>query len=961
MSDATSTSPARAHSARDRFLSEFALALAERVDLAELLDRSVRRLRDLLDVDRVTIFLLDRAGERGAFEIRTSDARTGFAPLTSTDAAGVAPPAALFRLEPIAVREAATDPRLAELRDWMVRIGTRSVLLVPVAVNGVLRGAVAAATLGAPRDFSDDDMAFVESAVRHLSAALRQAELVAELARERDRVRVLFELAAVIHRSPTVPDLMRAALSALRDTLQFPVGGFGLLDPEGAEVVCEEHFGVPPAGGALRIPVARGGPGSALAEVLSSGVPLVVDVGALGPDVSDPILRSCADRLGARTLGFFPLTHAGRPLGLLAVGTHGGRATLEAADVETLRSLADVVSVTLDQRRASDAAEAAARAMRRSAREAQALADVSRALLTRTAKRDVLLAQVLDALVLHFGPEYAGVLLVDRDADELVAIARRGEAVGSRPPMRLPLSGSGLTVTALRLGAPVSVPDVSVDPRYVSDWPDARSELAVPLVLDGEAVGVLDLQSSRPAAFSADDVRVLLVFAERAALALKVSDLVAELERRTRVLEAVARATQLLNFRLNAPDVLSALVEETSRAFPASDGCVAYVAVGGGAALQVKAAYGLGRGTLTVFGETPIPFEMLRCAGAAFTGNAPVLLDVEGLDGLMTGATPEEKARVSAAIEGREIRQLLAAPIRVGDKKLGVIEVLACRSKSFRAADGETLSVLAEQAAIALRNARLIEELSRSNRLKDDFLANLSHEVRTPLTGIVGWAEVLLDARGTDEETRRALAAILGQAETLNRMLEDLIDLSRIENFGLELRRERVSLPSTLDAAIEAVLPSANRRAVTLERRVAPGLPSFEGDAARLKQVFWNLLANGVKFSPPGARVVVELARAPDGGVTLAVSDSGVGIDAAFLPFVFDRFRQEETSAARRFGGLGVGLSIARAIVEAHGGTIRAESEGRGRGSRFVVAFKADRSAASSGSVPKVKRVESAV
>jgi signal transduction histidine kinase len=285
----------------------------------------------------------------------------------------------------------------------------------------------------------------------------------------------------------------------------------------------------------------------------------------------------------------------------------------------------------------------------------------------------------------------------------------------------------------------------------------------------------------------------------------------------------------------------------------------------------------------------------------------------------------------------------MAVPIRVGDQRLGVLEVMSYRPEAFTGEDGATLTLLAEQCAIALRNARLIEELQRSNRLKDDFLANLSHEVRTPLTGIVGWAEVLLDSHGTEPQVRRALEAILGQSETLSRMLADLIDLSRIDNFGLELRRERVRLSETIAAALDAVAPGAAKRGVAIRCHVARDLPAMEGDPARLKQVVWNLLANGVKFTPTGGTVDIAVARTPDGGLELTVADEGHGIDPDFLPHVFERFRQEETSSSRRYGGLGVGLSIARAIAEAHGGTIVAESEGREKGSRFRVTFPRER------------------
>jgi signal transduction histidine kinase/CheY-like chemotaxis protein len=312
---------------------------------------------------------------------------------------------------------------------------------------------------------------------------------------------------------------------------------------------------------------------------------------------------------------------------------------------------------------------------------------------------------------------------------------------------------------------------------------------------------------------------------------------------------------------------------------------------------------------------------------------------VNGLDEQAEGDPVESRARARAAVANPDVRALMAVPIRVGDQRLGVLEVMSYRAGAFTREDGATLTHLAEQCAIALRNARLIEELQRSNRLKDDFLANLSHEVRTPLTGIVGWAEVLLDSHGGDPPVKRALEAILGQSETLSRMLADLIDLSRIDNFGLELRRERVRLSETIAGALDAVAPGAAKRGVAIRCHIEPDLPAMEGDPARLKQVVWNLLANGVKFSPTGGTVDVTVARTGDGGIELAVEDEGHGIDPDFLPHVFERFRQQDGTPRRMQGGLGLGLAIVKELVELHGGTVHAESPGEGRGATFAVAL----------------------
>jgi signal transduction histidine kinase len=935
--------PAGDPAAGDRFLSEFALALVGGGDLGELVEWSVGRIGDIVGADRVTLLLFDGSSEDSPITVRAGWSAPGVAPLPASVAparfADVGP--VLRGLQPIVARDALSHPALAPERERFAAAGTKSLLAAPIQIDGILRGVALAATVREPRDWSAGDVEFLLSAARHLAAGQKQAELIDQLERERERLSVLFDLASEVQRGTTAEDVIRAALAGLRKTLGFHAGFVALLSSEGNAAAAVHAFaegwdgkGPGPFGSRRRFDGPEPGPKELAARVLESGVPLVVSDVARDPraEASRPFLLA----LGVTATAVLPMRAAGRLVGILSAGGPAGETSLEPDDVAMLQSLADFVGVALEQRRVAEALE-------RSAREAHALSEASRALLTRTARRDILLNQILDAVVLHFGQENCSLRLVGRDGSSLSLFARRGEWQESREYAVLTIDGPGLVAAAARTGETLNIADVSTDPRYLAGWRDARSELVVPLKLDGEVVGILDMQSSTPGAFTPEDERTLSAFADRAALALRLADVVAQLEERTRVLEAVTRAMQLLNFRLHAPDVLASVVEETSRAFPVSDGGIAYVANPEGTTLTVAAGYGAGRITERAWEGVAIPLHRLRCAGRSFAENRPVLLDVTGLDALSADDPPGVRARARAAFENTDVRSLMAVPIRVADHRLGVLEVLSGRPGAFSARDGETLGLLAEQTAIALRNARLVEELQRSNRLKDDFLANLSHEVRTPLTGIVGWAEVLLDSRGDDPTSRRALEAILGQANTLSRMLADLIDLSRIDNFGLEIRRTKVRLAEIIGAALDAVAPSAAKKGVELFCDILPDLPPLEGDPARLQQVVWNLLSNAIKFSPPEKVVRIVAQGASGGGLELSVSDEGSGIDPAFLPHLFERFRQEDTSSNRRFGGLGVGLSIVKAIVEAHGGSIVAESEGKGHGSLFRITFPPDR------------------
>jgi signal transduction histidine kinase len=933
---------------RDRFLKEFLRAWLEGRDMKSLVEESARRLRAILEVDRLTVSFVRTAGEEVELVARATDSAPGVPPLpdslrqVTADSSMLGLGSRTFWCEDVL-----EEPAFAAIHDSFRSAGTRAMLLVPIRIGKEPRGAVFATTLREhPRTFRPGEVAFLETAVAYLSAALRDAELLVQLSRERDRQRVLFDVAMTVQRATTVPELVQTVLSLLKEPLGFPIGIFGQLAPDGRTMEALGAYGGKIDGKRPLPPYPLwADERPSLAELaMASEEPIVVDDVA-----SDPRVKSSRERIfaaGARRVAIVALRAAGRPLGALLVGSDDPR-RFEADDIRTLRSLAGFVSVALEQRRSAEEAE-------RATREARALSDASAALLIRTASRDVLLEQVLDALVRHFGQENCRLLLVEKGRHALVDVARRGDWSGSIPERVFSLDSPGLCAIAAREGVVLNVPDVKSDPRYLEGWLPARSELVVPLRIDDEVAGVIDMQSTRLAAFRPEDVRILTAFAERAALALRLADLVGTLEARTRSLEAVTRATRLLSFRFQAPDVLSALAEETSRAFPVADGCVVLVADPAGKKLSAAATFGDGRAILGLAGEAPQPVSALPCAGRAFAEDRPVFLSVSGVDELLAAHPPEVRVRVRAAIGGRDLRHLLALPIHVGERRLGVLEVIASGERAFDERDAEMLGLLADHAAIALRNARMVEELQRSNRLKDDFLANLSHEVRTPLTGIVGWSEVLLDARGNDPETRRALEAILGQSEILSRMLADLIDLSKMDNFGLELRRTRVSLADVTRSAIDAVAPSAAKRHVTILSEVSEELPHLEGDAGRLRQVVSNLLTNAVKFSPPGAAVRVLAQPEPDGGIEFSVEDHGYGIDPAFLPHVFERFRQEETSFNRRFGGLGIGLAIARAVVLAHDGTIAAISEGHDKGCRFVVRFPQERVTGPSGRFRRV-------
>ncbi|RYE90169.1 MAG: hybrid sensor histidine kinase/response regulator, partial [Myxococcales bacterium] len=250
------------------------------------------------------------------------------------------------------------------------------------------------------------------------------------------------------------------------------------------------------------------------------------------------------------------------------------------------------------------------------------------------------------------------------------------------------------------------------------------------------------------------------------------------------------------------------------------------------------------------------------------------------------------------------------------------------------------VTAASEQAAGAARQLEAERqaraEVERASQLKDEFLATLSHELRTPLSAILGWSQMLVNGHTHDPQLTRGLQTIERNARAQKRIVEDLLDMSRILGGKLGIEARSVDLGAVVHAAVDTTRPAAVARGIELAVTLDPLAGPVHADPDRLQQVLWNLLSNAVKFTPRGGQVTVTLGRAGD-DLEVRVADTGQGIEPAFLAHVFDRFRQADGSMTRAHGGLGLGLAIARQLVELHGGRIEAHSEGPGRGSLFVV------------------------
>lgn len=307
-----------------------------------------------------------------------------------------------------------------------------------------------------------------------------------------------------------------------------------------------------------------------------------------------------------------------------------------------------------------------------------------------------------------------------------------------------------------------------------------------------------------------------------------------------------------------------------------------------------------------------------------------------------------------AAYRQTDIRAVICVPLHKNGRFGACMAVHQRIPREWTAEEVALVSFVSHRFWEAIERARVVKSLNESlrreqearqsaetaNTVKDEFLATLSHELRTPLNAILGWSAMLSGGRLGEEDTARALKTVERSARAQSQLIDDLLDISRIITGKFRLEIGAIDLVKVIAAAVDAVRPAADARGINLELALDADARNITGDADRLQQVVWNLVSNAVKFTPPNGHVRLSLRRAgspAEEEVEIGVSDTGKGIRAEFLPFIFDRFRQADQTTTRRQGGLGLGLSIVRQIVEMHGGSVTADSNGEGTGANFIV------------------------
>jgi signal transduction histidine kinase len=408
----------------------------------------------------------------------------------------------------------------------------------------------------------------------------------------------------------------------------------------------------------------------------------------------------------------------------------------------------------------------------------------------------------------------------------------------------------------------------------------------------------------------------------------------AEREQRIRAEQSERRMQQMhaatvdLSRALTVSDVCDTVLTHSHEVLQARGAVIALV---DGDTLRVARARGVPTELVAQFETIPLAVDMPLSAAAR--RNEPLWMH-DRTEALQYG-------ELRAILSQTRSAAWAAIPLRADARCIGVLGLTFDDPQAFVIEDRNFLMSLAAQATTALERARLFEserrareEAERASRAKDDFLAVLSHELRTPLTTVIGWTEFLRLTHADDAALLEQLSALLASAHAQAKLVDDLLDVSRIVAGKLRIDHRDVELRSVVRTAIDTLRIAAANKGVELIADLGQEDVPLHGDPDRLQQIVINLVGNGIKFTPPGGSVTVRVR-----GRQLTVRDTGEGIPSDFLPHVFDRFRQGSSGETRRHTGLGLGLSIVQHLVHLHGGTVHAESEGPGHGATFVVNF----------------------
>jgi GAF domain-containing protein len=756
-----------------------------------------------------------------------------------------------------------------------------------------------------------------------------------ELAESLEQQTATAEVLRVISRSPTelqpvLDTLVNSAsrLCGAEDVSIFRLEGDGLLSVA--------RYG--PLGGPLGFvtPAVRGTvSGRCVLERRSVHVADLQTETEMFPEGSE-----LARRLGHRTILSVPLLREGEPLGAIVL-RRGKVEPFTEKQIELVTAFADQAVIAIENVRLFDEVQARSRELTESLEFQTATSEVLKVI--SSSKFD--LQPVLDTLIETAARLCAADIgtLRRREGDTYKLAATFGYKPEWRARVELysdtPTRGSVFGRTAIE-GRTVHIPDVLQDPEWeradTQSIMGFRAALGVPLLREGNLIGVLILQRFEPGEFTPKQIELVETFADQAVIAIENVRLFDEVQARTRELSqsveelrALGEVGQAVNSTLDLATVLTTIVAKAVELSGTEAGAI-YTFDESRQEFWLRATHGMDDEMVAAIrdrridaGETAI--------GKATAERTPIQIpDVV-----------RESSLVFDIIVRAGYRAVLVVPLLRPAQIVGALVVRRKTPGEFPKSTIDLLETFADQSVLAIQNARLFREieekgreLAEASKHKSQFLANMSHELRTPLNAILGYSELILDNiyGEPSEKIRTILERLQANGRHLLGLINDVLDLSKIEAGQLVLSLDEYSLGDVVHGVVSAVEPLAAEKRLAFKAEVAPGLPTGHGDGRRLSQVLLNLVGNAIKFTDKGE--VAIRASATNGAFTVAVCDTGPGIAAADQAKIFEEFQQADSSITRTKGGTGLGLSIAKRIIEMHGGRIWVESQ-QGKGSTF--------------------------
>jgi GAF domain-containing protein len=629
-----------------------------------------------------------------------------------------------------------------------------------------------------------------------------------------------------------------------------------------------------------------------------------------------------------RTVLAVPILKGDDLLGVLGIYHLGEVRPFTDKQIALVETFADQAAIAIDNVRLLDE-------LRQSLQQQTATADVLKVISRSTFDLQTVLDTLTASATRLCQADKGAIMRWDGDVYRLASnygFSREGKPYALEHPLR-PERGSVTGRVALE-GRPIHVPDVLADPEYQAAGYQQvfgyRTLLGVPLLREGTTIGTFQLARDEVNPFTEKQIELVTTFADQAVIAIENARLLNELRQSLQQQTATADVLKIISrSAFDLRTVLQTLVESAARLCDADKASIIRERDG---AFYRAEAYGFSREYLDYVQHFPIKPDRGSASGRAL---------LEGRVIHIADATADPEYTLTDVQRLGGYRTVLSVPMLREGVPIGVLAVLRTDVRPFTDKQIELVTTLADQASIAIENVRLFDEIQDKSRQleeaikhKSQFLANMSHELRTPLNAILGYTELILDSMYGEmpEKARAVLERLQANGKHLLGLINDVLDLSKIEAGQLTLSLDDYSMKDVVHGVVSAVEPLAAEKRLAFKAEVAPDLPTGHGDGRRLSQVLLNLVGNAIKFTDKGE--VAIRASATNRAFTVAVCDTGPGIAPSDQAKIFEEFQQADSSITKMKGGSGLGLSIAKRIIEMHGGRIWVESEG-GKGSRF--------------------------